>query len=369
MRRYLVDIIAKDLERKMVFLAGPRQVGKTTIARSLLSEDLGYMNWDTPEGREQILKRQFPASPILVFDELHKYRGWRNYLKGIFDSVHRRSQILVTGSARLDYYSRGGDSLQGRYHLLRLHPLSVAELRIDSDSALEHLLKRGGFPEPYFASSEEEARRWVREYRTLIVREEVTDLERVTDLGKLELLVMRLPELVGSPLSLNALREDLEVSHKTVSRWIEVLERLYVLFRLAPFGSSKIKAVKKERKHYHYDWSVVEDLGARFENLVGSHLLKWIHYQQDVEGRDLDLQYLRDQSGREIDFVITEKRKPITFIECKLSAREISKSLRYFQERFPETEAIQVVEKLDREYLSGDGIRVVPALQFLSTLV
>ena len=178
-------------------------------------------------------------------DEIHKYRAWRNYLKGLYDGRPEGQQILVTGSARLDLYRYSGDSLQGRYHLLRLHPLSAAELGLAGEADLERLLVLGVFPEPYFSGSETEARRWSREVRNLLVREEVVSLERVHDLGTLELLVLRLPDLVGSPLSVNALREDVQVSHKTVANWLAILERLYAVIRLAPFGAPRLRAVKK----------------------------------------------------------------------------------------------------------------------------
>lgn len=219
----------------MVFVAGPRQVGKTTLAKHLPGGEAGYLNWDVAEHRERILRRELPPTDFWVFDELHKYRSWRNYLKGLFDNRPAGRRILVTGSARLYFYRFGGDALQGRYHLLRLHPLSVAELGLTRTVDLQDLLTLGGFPEPYFGGSEVEARRWSREHRTLLIREEVTSLERVQDLGNLELLMLRLPELVGSPLSINALREDLQVTHKSVAHWLQILERLYAIFRLSPF--------------------------------------------------------------------------------------------------------------------------------------
>ena len=204
--RYLTAAVRADLARKMVFVAGPRQVGKTTLARGLLRGRAGYLNWDVAADRERILRREFPAAPLWVFDEIHKYRSWRGLLKGLYDDRRARQRILVTGSARLDLYRYGGDSLQGRYHLLRLHPLSAGELGLRTRQDLEGLLRLGGFPEPFFGGSETQARRWSREYRTRLVRDEVVDLERVQDLGNLELLVLRLPDLVGSPLSINALR-------------------------------------------------------------------------------------------------------------------------------------------------------------------
>jgi hypothetical protein len=200
------------------------------------------------------------------------------------------------------------------------------------------------------------------------VREDVTSLERIQDLDSLELLMLRLPELVGSPLSINALREDLQVSHKAVSSWIGALERLYAVFRLPPFGAPKIRAVRKEQKHYHFDWSIVPDDAARFENLVASHLLKWVHFQQDTKGRDLELRYFRDVDRREVDFVVVERRKPVLFVECKLGDTQIDRGLRYLVERFPGTDAWQISANGTKDYRSPDGIRVTSAIEFLSTL-
>ncbi|MBI3070831.1 MAG: ATP-binding protein [Deltaproteobacteria bacterium] len=352
----------------MVFVAGPRQVGKTTLARSFPGARQAYLNWDIPADRARILKREFPPGSLWIFDEIHKYRSWRNLLKGAFDGRPASQRILVTGSARLDMYRFSGESLQGRYHLLRLHPLSVAELKLASQRDFLDLLTLGGFPEPYFRGSETEARRWSREYRNLLIREEVTSLERVQDLGNLELLVMRLPDLVGSPLSLNALREDLQVSHKTVASWMRVLERLYAVFRLPPFGSPKLRAVKKEQKHYHFDWSVIVEAPQRFENLVASHLLKWLHFEQDVKGRDVELCYFRDTDSREVDFVVTDRRKPILFVECKWGDAPLDRGLRYLSVRFPKVPAWQLSATGTKNYKTLEGIRVAPAIKFLKTL-
>jgi uncharacterized protein len=368
-RRYLLSQVRQDLARKMVFVAGPRQVGKTTLALSLPSAAAGYLSWDVAEHRERILKRELPVSQLWIFDEIHKYRSWRNLLKGLYDGRRRGQRIMVTGSARLDFYRFGGDSLQGRYHMLRLHPFSAKELAIRTPAGLGDLLKLGGFPEPFFSGSEVEARRWSREYRNRLVREDVAGLERIQDLGNLELLALRLPELVGSPLSVNALREDLQLSHKTVDGWLKILERLYAIFRLAPFGAPRIRAVKKEQKHYHFDWSLVPSDAARFENLVASHLLKWVHLEQDARGLDLDLRYFRDTDGREVDFVITERRRPQLLVECKWGDAEVDRSLRYLKARFPEAEAWQVSAMGRKDYLTPEGIRVSPALALLNRLV
>ena len=367
--RYLSDIVKTDLARKMVFLGGPRQVGKTSLGKQLVADPRAYLNWDIPSHREQILHRRLPATDAWLFDEIHKYKQWRNYLKGLFDEFGLSKPILVTGSARLDYYRYGGDSLQGRYHYLRLHPLSVAELRITTQVDFCQLLTLGGFPEPFFAGEARFARRWSRDYRERLVREEVPAMERVEDLGKLELLCFRLPDLVGSPLSINSLREDLQVAHKTGARWFEVLERIYALFRISPFGAPKIRAVKKEQKHYHFDWSIVPNEGARFENFVACHLLKWVQFQQDAEGLDVELRYFRDIDGREVDFVITQNKKPVSFVECKLTPGPLGNGLKYLKSRFPEVDSWQVFATGNEDSVSYEGVRQAHALALLKELV
>lgn len=367
--RYLEAQVRQDLRRKMVFIAGPRQVGKTTLAQRLPGAAKGYLNWDVPADRDRILRGELPVNRLWVFDEIHKYRAWRGFLKGVYDRRRATQQILVTGSARLDLYRHGGDSLQGRYHLLRLHPLSVAELGLGKPGALLDLLRLGGFPEPFFGGDETEAKRWSREYRTRLVREDVVDLERVQDLGNLERLMIRLPELVGAPLSLNALREDLQVSHKTVASWLDIFERLYAVFRLSPFGAPRIRAVKKEQKHYHFDWSLVPEDAPRFENLIASHLLKWVHHEQDARGRDLELRYFRDTDGREVDFVVVEGRRPLLFVEAKWGDADVDRSLRYLRARFPSSDAWQVSATGRKDFISADGIRVCPAIELLRSLV
>ncbi|HEY3656729.1 MAG TPA: AAA family ATPase [Steroidobacteraceae bacterium] len=370
MKRYLEQQVRQDLERKMVFVGGPRQVGKTTLARNILGKATqGLLNWDVPAQRDIILRQTFPKSRLWVFDEIHKYRKWRNYLKGLFDARAPGQNILVTGSARLDYYRFGGDSLQGRYHYLRLHPLSVAELGLKSTKDFNTLLRLSGFPEPYLGGSEKQARRWSNEYRSRLVSEDLVSLEQVHDIGSIELLMTRLPELVGSPLSINGVSEQLQISHKTINKWITILERLYAIFTVLPFGSPKVKAVKKARKHYHFDWSLVPEPAFRFENLVASHLLKWVHFREDTEGHRTELRYFRDIEGREVDFVVTENGKPILFVECKSSDRDVNPALRYLKERFPHTDAWQVSAAGKNDYVSREGIRVAPAPELLTTLI
>lgn len=368
-QRYLQPQVEADLADKMVFVAGPRQVGKTSLAKMLPHAAAGYRNWDVARDRGSLLAGQLPPSPLWVFDEIHKYRSWRNWLKGLWDDRQPDQRILVTGSARLDFYRRSGDSLQGRYHLLRLHPFSSAELAFTTQREVEDLFRLGGFPEPFLRGSERSARRWTREYGSRLVQEDVRDLERIQDLGNLELLLQRLPDLVGSPLSINAVREDLQVNHKTAAHWLTVLERLYAIYRLSPFGTAKIRAIKKAQKHYHWNWAAVAEPAARFENLVAGHLLKWVHWQQDTEGLDLELRYFRDTDGREVDFVVCERRRPVLLVECKLGDDGLDKSLQYLHARFPDAAAWQISLQGTKDHVTPTGIRVAPALQLLRTLV
>jgi predicted AAA+ superfamily ATPase len=371
MKRYLYQQVMDDLGQKMVFIGGPRQVGKTHLAKAIAKQefaDAKYMNWDNDEDRISILNHKFPKTKLLILDEVHKNRKWRGLIKGLYDKFSDEMKVLVTGSARLDYYRFGGDSLQGRYHYLRLHPLSVKELRIDSQVDLLKLLKLGGFPEPFFSGSERTARRWSRTYRQRLIREDLVSIERTEDLARLELMAMRLPELIGTPLSLNSLREDLGVSHGTVSKWLQILERLYHVFTVHPFGSPKIKSVKKEFKHYQYDWSLISDEGARFENFIGSHLLKWCHWIEDTEGIDMELRYFRDREKREVDFVVVQDGKPVLFCEVKVSDQVFSPQLHYLKHKFPKVRAIQVVRDSVDPLVHSSGLELLSALDFLNEL-
>ena len=368
MDRYLQEFIVQDLEKKGVFISGPRQVGKTTLSRRLAPSRHRYLNWDISEDREFILREQFPVEKFVIFDEIHKFKNWRNYIKGILDKHKGEKKILVTGSARLDYYRHSGDSLQGRYHHYRLHPFSVKELGVQNQSEMKELLVLGGFPDPFLSSSRREALRWQREYRKRVIDEEIASLELSQNLSQMEQLLLRLPSLVGSPLSINALREDIQLDHKTVAKYLDIFERMYLIYRLPPFHHNSLRAVKKEQKHYHYNWAEVSDEGARFENLVAGHLLKWVHFQQDWEGRNVKLVYFRDTDRREVDFVIVEDGRPVKAVECKLRGREISSHLIYFKKKFPDAECIQVHLNSFQEYLSRKGVEVLSWKSFLSEL-
>ncbi len=340
--RYLSAKIKEDLLEKMVFLGGPRQVGKTTLSQSLIKNFFdghpAYLNWDSDLGRKKIKNRDWPKrEKLIILDEVHKAKNWRNMVKGLYDTLKNTHSFLITGSARLDHFRKGGDSLLGRYHYYRLHPFSLPELNYEKD-ALSKLLKFGGFPEPYTKANEKVLRRWHRQRLDRLIRTDLNDLEDVKDLEKIFMLAEELPNRVGSPLSIAALSNDIEVDFKTMKRWLQILASLYYSYQILPFGSagkykSKIRAVKKEQKLYMWDWSQVSDPGIRFENMVASHLLKYCHYLEDVEGYNMELRFLRDTDKREVDFVVLKDKRPLFAVECKTGEKSVSSHLFYFKDR------------------------------------
>jgi predicted AAA+ superfamily ATPase len=298
--RSITPYILEDLKKKMVFVGGPRQVGKTTLAQTVLKESYPggrYFNWDLDEDRHDILQRKWTTdNRLLVFDELHKYPRWKGWIKGLYDVSRKDHCFLITGSARLDVYRRGGDSLIGRYHYWRLHPFTLDEIPegISPQEALQRLMTVGGFPEPFIEGDERSARRWRRERFDRVLREDVRDLESVRNIQFLNLLLDALRRRVGGLITVSNLASDIQVSPKTVKAWIEVLERMYLVFAVYPYTRSLPRAVLKPPKVYFFDnGDVIGDEGARFENLVAAALLKRIHFLEDREGYRYELRYPR----------------------------------------------------------------------------
>ena len=386
--RYLTNYIVDDLKDKMVFVGGPRQVGKTTLCRNFIGASFrnhAYFNWDNRADRKTIMAASWPGeADLLIFDEIHKYRQWKGLIKGEYDKFKDRFKFLVTGSARLDLYRKGGDSLQGRYHYYRLHPFTLAEIEgisykssvageipVGKDfyhDVLDILDNFGGFPEPVTKQSKRQLRRWHNEKLERMFREDILDVQSIRDIGNMKLLSDILPSRVGALLSLNNMREDLEVSHRAVTHWMDVLEAFYYQFRIYPFSAKKIRSLKKESKLYLWDWSEVEDEAARFENLIASHLLKFVHFITDNEGHKAELYYLRDVDKREVDFLVTVKNKPWFAVEVKLNDTALSPSLLYFRDRLEIPYVYQVVKKEKTDRLEK-GARIISAGKFLAGLV
>jgi len=347
-------------------------VGKTTLAKAVLSSnypDGRYFNWDFDEDRQDILRKRWSTdNTLLIFDELHKFPKWKGWIKGIYDVSHDFHSFLITGSARLDIYRRGGDSLLGRYHYWRLHPFTLDEIPkgVSPKDAFKRLMTLGGFPEPFLEGDERIARRWRRERFDRVLREDVRDLEPVRDIQLLSMFLDLLRHRVGGLVVLSNLARDLEISPKTAKAWLETLERMYLVFSVRPFTKSLPRAVRKPPKVYFFDnGDVLGDEGARFENLVATSLLKRLHYLEDSQGYKYELRYIRDKEGREVDFAIVKEGELEELIEVKYSDDSITRSLSYYANRLNPKKAVQIVSEIKRPYDKGK-IRVTDPISYFS---
>ena len=372
--RYITPNILEDLTRKMVFVGGPRLVGKTTLAKAILSSNYHsgrYLNWDYDEDRQDILRKQWSADQdLLVFDELHKFPRWKTWIKGIYDVSHEFHSFLITGSARLDVYCRGGDSLMGRYHYWRLHPFALDEIPqgISQKEAFHRLMTVGGFPEPFLDGDERAARRWRRERFDRVLREDIRDLESIRNIQLLGMFLDMLRHHVGGLVTLANLAGDLQISPKTAKAWLEILEKMYLVFCVRPYTKSIPRAVLKPPKVYFFDnGDVIGDEGPRFENLIATSLLKRLHYLEDRDGYRYELRYIRDKEGREVNFVIVKEGNIEEIVEVKYSEETISKSLIYYAERLNPPKATQIVARLRRPFDKGK-IKVTDPISYFRSI-
>ena len=371
MTRYLSERITSDLDRKVVLVSGSRQVGKTTLAKALYSGTNEYFNMDNEEHRLLIKKKGWRRDcDLLIFDELHKIKKWKNWIKGVYDTEGVRPRLLVTGSARLDIYRKGGDSLAGRFYSYRLHPFSVAEVKekYAPQAALERIMRFGGFPEPFIRGDEQEAKRWRRSHIDRILHEDLFDVSAVHNIRGLETLVELLRNSVGSAVSYESLSRDLQVSPHTVKQWVRVLESLYIVFVVTPYSTRITRSLLKQPKVYFYDTGFVkEEDGARLENAVACAMIKRLHFLEDTAGEACSLHYLRDKEKREVDFLTVRDGKPEKLIEVKMSGDEVN-SLKHFTGFFKgKVESFLLVKNLKRE-LFLSGIKIKKAAEWLSAL-
>ena len=367
MKRLYDNIVEFHLKeyRQMAFLSGPRQSGKTTVARAHADS---YLNWDDDPSKLDILSGQQKVAercgldvaretPLVVaFDEIHKYTRWKQFLKGFFDGYEDRVRVLATGSARMDVYRRGGDSMMGRYFPYRVHPLSVAEL-VDislpgeeivrlpvplSDEDWEALWTFGGFPEPFFKRSRPFSRRWSSMRREQLLREDVRDLSQVVQIDQLAALTEILSHRSGEQLVYSSLGNEVKVDEKTAKSWIGVLKHLYFGFEVRPYFSNIENSIRKTPKWFLRDWSSIQDEGKRFETMVACHLLKAVDCWTDLGLGDFELCYLRDKQRREVDFLVVRDRVPWFLVEAKRGKEALSPALVYFQRATGAKHAFQV---------------------------
>jgi predicted AAA+ superfamily ATPase len=386
----------------MIFLAGPRQVCKTTLAK-IISRNFTnnlYFNWDIPQDKTRLMenpaffqeiKRRDPSIPLIIFDEIHKYKDWKNYLKGVYDQFHESYQFLVSGSGRLDIYQKGGDSLAGRYFLFHLWPFTMSELgrrnltiddflgnplqiSMENSETLKknwvRLSQLSGFPEPYLANRMATYLRWSNTYAQQLIREDIRDLTGIKSVGDMETLYFLLPSKVGSPLSIPSLTTDLKVSYNSVRGWLAVFERFFLIFSIPPWTERIVRAIQKERKVYLWDAPRIEDPAARFENMVAMELWRAVTNWNDLGYGQFSLHFIKNKEQQEVDFLIAHRHKPVVLIEAKVSETQPSSPLKKFQKalRIPAVQLIGEDEGYRMFSNNDQSILVAPAYQWLSQL-
>ncbi len=374
MDRYLSKYIQEDLTKKIVLVTGPRQVGKTTLSK-MLCKSFDYFNHDHPEDRLALLERSWDRQKsLIIFDELHKLKNWKSWLKGIYDKEGLVPSILVTGSARLDTYKKVGDSLAGRFFQFRLHPLDLKEIRIflkpdELETELDKLLLLGGFPEPFLHGTQRFYNRWKQSHLHIILKQDLIDIENVQQITLVETLIQLLRRRVGSPISYSSLARDLHCSDKSVKKWLTILENMYVLFKVPPFHKNIARAIQKAPKFYFYDTGqVLGDQGLKLENTVACAIQKELHFLEDCLGESGKLHYVKNKDGKEIDFCIAKDNSPTLLLEVKWNESSLSPNFEIFKKFFPGVKMVQISKKLNREKTFPNGTEIRLASRWLTEL-
>ena len=372
MKRKIYNKVVSDLKKKMVFIVGPRQVGKTWLAKEIMKEYKNpiYLNFDNSEHREIIKKQSWLKDvDLIVFDEIHKMPKWKNYLKGVYDTRPDNIHILVTGSARMDAFKKVGDSLAGRFYVHHLFPFTLAELK---DSGLKNkgdlLMERSGFPEPLLATNNEDINRWRSLYTESLLGQDVLEFQEIDKINAIRLVYQSLKSKVGSTISYSNIARDIGISPITVKKYIEILEAIYVIFSIKPYTNKISRSILKEPKIYFFDYTLITDMGAKFENFVALSLYKHIKLKNDTQGVSYSLGFLKTKENKEVDFAISDNdNKLVEIIEAKLSDSEASKTLEYFLERY-KVLGTQVVYNLNIERISKNGAQIRKAEKYLENL-
>ncbi|MCK5416903.1 MAG: ATP-binding protein [Desulfobacterales bacterium] len=393
---------ALSSEKNMVFMAGPRQAGKTTLAQNIARSFVNsvYFNWDIPDHRIRLInnpaffeeiERKDASIPLVVFDEIHKHRDWKNYLKGVYDQFQHAYQFLISGSGRLDTYQKGSDSLAGRYYLFHLWPFTIAELgnvgielakflnnplqvSMERHEGLQNiwsnLSELSGFPEPYLSGRKTTYRRWSNTYSQQLIREDIRDLTGIKSIGDLETLYYLLPSKVGSPISIPALSRDLKITYNTVRSWLTAFQRFFMVFSLSPWTRRIARAIQKEQKLYLWDAPRIKDPAARFENMVAMELYRAVSIWNDMGYGNFSLHFIKNKEQQEVDFLVTNANDPIVLIEAKFADSQPSAALVKFQNalRIPAVQLVDQATGFRRLSNNHQTILIAPACQWLAGL-
>jgi predicted AAA+ superfamily ATPase len=383
-------------------MAGPRQVGKTTLAHSLAQSCMNsvYFNWDILDHRTQLISNpkffqeielKDESRPFVVFDEIHKFKDWKNYLKGIYDQFHDRYQFLISGSGRLDIYQKGGDSLAGRYYLFHLWPFTISELSEVNRKHAEflrnplrismakyeqlqeiwsNLANFSGFPEPYLSSRKTTYRRWSNTYSQQLIREDIRDLTGIKSVGDIETLYSLLPSKVGNPISIPALSQDLKVSYNTIRSWLSTFERFFLIFSLSPWTRKIARAIQKEQKIYLWDVPRIKDPAARFENMVAIELFRAVSMWNEMGYGKFSLHFIKNKEQQEVDFLIADGHHPMVLVEAKISDSQPSPALTKFQTmlKIPAVQLVNQAEGFRKLSIGNQPVLIAPACQWLAML-
>ena len=372
LKRYLSPFLLQDLKQKILLITGPRQCGKTTLVKNL-GPSFEYLNYDDQDQRKAFLDKSWDRQKqYIIFDELHKKKNWKLWLKALYDTEGLSPGMVVTGSARLETYRKTGDSLAGRFFHFRLHPFDLKEaiqLKICSpETALQRISQFSPFPEPFLKASPSFYGKWRRSHLNIILRQDIFQFESLRSISSLETLVQLLRDRVGSPLSYAGLAEDLHCAPKTVKHWLSILENLYIVFKVTPYHRNLARSLIKSPKYYFYDSAQVRSFPACLENITACALLKELNFREDVKGEEWQLFYLRNKDKKEVDFLITKETKPVCLIEVKTTQDSLSKSLNFFAPKFKTAQKVQIVQNLKREKTFPNGVEMRKAVGWLSRL-
>ena len=392
-------------DKSLIMLAGPRQSGKTTFAQDIVAkdfQDIIYFNWDIAKDKSRLIddpaffskvpRSSLSSKPLVILDEIHKYRNWKNYLKGIYDQFKKDYQFLITGSGRLEFSRKAGDSLAGRFLKFHILPFTLAELSLSRRSlkdfmdkplgdfditatnrtkqSFKSLLELSGFPEPFLKGKKVFWSTWSTSYGQQIIRDDLRTIADIRNLDLVETLFSLLPSRVGSPLSINNLSRDLQVAFDTAKNWLMLFDAFYLTFRLAPWTAKVSRSILKEKKIYLFNYPVIEDESARFENLIALEFLRAVETWSDRGWGKFSVHYLRNKDKQEVDFLIAKNNEPFLLAEAKLSDDRPAANLIAFQNAL-DIPAVQLIKKegVKRVYKNGkNNVLVVTAHTWLSSL-